>query len=148
MWECGSSAVHWCAWATWRQICFVGLDRTEVYNLFFTNGRFVVFLVHSRAKDKIISRILRVEYENPIFLFNYIVFIACGLILFPSELFWIVISNKIVNSSMKFKFIHKIFVIQEKFLVFFNLLRRPDRMRSGLDPAHGPRVVHLCDRRL
>jgi len=62
--------------------------------------------------------------------------------LLPSELFQSVISCKIVNSSMKFKFIHKIFVIQEKFLVFFNLLRGPDMTRSGPDPAHGPRVVH------
>ena len=43
---------------------------------------------------------------------------------------------------MKFKFVHKIFVIQEKFLVFINLLRGPDKKRSGPDQARGPRVVH------
>jgi len=38
---------------------------------------------------------------------------------------------------MKLKFIHKIYVIQEKFLLFFNLLRGPDIRRSGPDPAAG-----------
>jgi len=38
---------------------------------------------------------------------------------------------------MKFKFIHKISVIQEKFLVFYNLLREPDIACSGADPASG-----------
>jgi len=45
---------------------------------------------------------------------------------------------------MKFKFIHKISVIQEKFLIFFNLLRGPDITRSGPDPAHGLQIVHPC----
>ena len=58
----------------------------------------------------------------------------------PSELLWIVISCKIVNSSMKFKFIHKIFLIQEKFLVYFKLLRWPDITRLGA--GFGPRVVY------
>jgi len=44
----------------------------------------------------------------------------------PSELFQIVLSCKVVNSLMKFKFIHKIFAIQEKFLVF--LTCSEDRM--------------------
>src|SRR6218665_1090777 len=64
------------------------------------------------------------------FLYSTSLFIACGLILLPSELFWIVISCNIVNSSMKFRFIHKVFVIQEKFLVFLNLLKGPDITRS------------------
>jgi len=38
--------------------------------------------------------------------------------------------NKL-HSSMKFKFILKISIIMEKFLVFFNLLRVPDITRSG-----------------
>jgi len=38
---------------------------------------------------------------------------------------------------MKFKFIHKIPAIQEKFLVFFNLLRGSDITRLGPDPATG-----------
>src|SRR6218665_668319 len=42
--------------------------------------------------------------------------LSCGL-------FRIVLSCKIVNSSIKFKFIHKISVIQEKFLVFLSAPR-------------------------
>jgi len=53
------------------------------------------------------------------FLFNYSLFIVFGLTLLPSEPIRIVISCKIVNSSMKSKFIHKISVIQGMFLVFF-----------------------------
>ena len=41
---------------------------------------------------------------------------------------------------MKFKSIHKISVIQETFLVFFNLRRGPDKTPSGAGP--GPRVLH------
>ena len=41
-----------------------------------------------------------------------------------------VISCKIFNSSMKFKFIHKISIIQEKSLVFFNSLRMPAITRN------------------
>jgi len=40
------------------------------------------------------------------------------LILLPSELFRIIKICKTVDSSIKFKFIHKISVIEEKFLVF------------------------------
>jgi len=40
---------------------------------------------------------------------------------------------------MKFKFIHKIFVIQKRFLVSFNLLRGPDITRSGA--RSGPRAA-------
>ena len=43
---------------------------------------------------------------------------------------------------MKFKFIHKISVIPEKFLIFFNLLRGPDKTNSGAGSS--PRVVHPC----
>jgi len=43
---------------------------------------------------------------------------------------------------MKFKFIHKISVIQEKFFVFLNLLQGPDVTRSGPDMARGSRAVH------
>jgi len=53
-------------------------------------------------------------------------FIACGLILLPSELLD-VIRCKIANSSMKFKFIHKISIIRETFLVSFNLPQGPNR---------------------
>src|SRR6218665_3574823 len=69
-------------------------------------------------------------------------FIDYSLIFLPSELLRIVISCKIVNSSMTFKFIHKFFLIQEKFLVFFKLLRGSDITRSGA--GSGPRVVHPC----
>src|SRR6218665_886699 len=76
---------------------------------------------------------------------NYLtgLFVAHGLILLPSELFRIVISCKInFNSSMKFDFIYKISIIQENFLVFFNLFRGPDITRSGT--GSGPRFVHPC----
>src|SRR6218665_280042 len=49
-----------------------------------------------------------------------------------------------VNSSMKFKLIYKVFVIQEKFLVFINLLRGPDITRSGAGSGPGVRVGHPC----
>ena len=65
------------------------------------------------------------------FLYLTSIFTARGLILLPPELFRIVMSCKVVKSSMKFTFIHKISVIREKFLVFFNLLRGPDRTCSG-----------------
>jgi len=55
----------------------------------------------------------------------------------PSELFRIVISCKIVNSSIKFKFIRKISVVQKKFLAFFELLRGPDIARLGAGSARG-----------
>jgi len=41
---------------------------------------------------------------------------------------------------MKFKLIHKISIIQEEFLVFYNLLRGLDITRSGAES--GPQVVH------
>ena len=69
---------------------------------------------------------LTVEYKKPILFYFYSLFIACGLILLSLELFLIVVNCKIVNISVKFKFIHKISIIHEKFLVFFNLLRGPD----------------------
>ena len=62
--------------------------------------------------------------ENRIDLTSF--FVACSFLLLPPELFQIVISCKIVNSLMKFKFIHKITATLEKFLVIFNLLQGPD----------------------
>ena len=80
-------------------------------------------------------------HESSIKTENYLssLSIACGLILLPSELFRIVINCKIVNNSMKFKFIQKIFVIQEKFLVLLNLLRGPD-----IGNTFGGRIRGLC----
>jgi len=69
-------------------------------------------------------------------------FIACGLILLPSELFQIVISCKIVNCLMKFKFIHQALSFRRSVLSFFNLLRGPDITILGA--GSGPRVVHPC----
>jgi len=66
-----------------------------------------------------------------------------GSILLPTGLFGIVINCKIVNSSMKFKFIHKISVIQNKFLIFFNLLRGPDIRRSGAGAGRGMCIPDL-----
>src|SRR6218665_1298089 len=116
---------------------------------FLGQGPQSISLVHSRAKDTVmkIMNFRESSLKNRFFKFNNILFIACGLILLPSELFRNVISCKIVNSSMKFKFIHKIFVIHEQFLVFFNLLRGPALKLSGT--GSGPRVAgcaSLCYR--
>src|SRR6218665_438639 len=55
-----------------------------------------------------------------------------------------VISCKIVNNSMKFNCIHKISVILEKFLLFFNLLQVPD-ITARFGAGSGPQVVHPCN---
>ena len=44
---------------------------------------------------------------------------------------------------MNFKCIHKIAVIQEKFLVHFNLLQGPDTKHLGPDPACGLCIAEL-----
>src|SRR6218665_1624349 len=69
-------------------------------------------------------------------------FTACELIFLPLKLFWIVISCKFFNSSMKFTFIHIISVIQVMFLVFCNLLRGPDITGSGAGPAGCASLVY------
>jgi len=46
---------------------------------------------------------------------------------------------------MKFKFIHKISVIQETFLVFFNLLQGPDKTPSGAGSIGGDLAPSLGD---
>src|SRR6218665_1107482 len=79
--------------------------------------------------------------KNTLFKNIISLFIACGLILLQSKLFWIVISCKIVNSLLKFNFISKISVIQYKFLIFLNLLRGLDMTCSWSDLA---RVHGLC----
>jgi len=110
---------------------------------FWTKGRCVLFLGHSRTKDKILSWNFESRvYKNRFFFYLTSCFIACDFIFLPSKLFWIVISCKIVNSSTKFTFIHKSSVIQELFLVFYNLLRGPDITCSGA--GSGPRVMHPC----
>src|SRR6218665_2659530 len=45
---------------------------------------------------------------------------------------------------MKFKFIHKIFVIQDKFLFFLTCSEGRIPLLRGPNPARGPRVVHAC----
>jgi len=67
-----------------------------------------------------------------------IVYIACGLMISVATravLYCSRRSCKIVSSSMKFKF-----MTGRQFLVFFNLLRGPDKTRSGA--GSGPRVAH------
>jgi len=113
---------------------------SEVHNLFGPRAAVYYFLVHSRVEDKLLAELLRVAYKNRIGL-NFSLFIALGWILLPSELFWIVISCKIVNSSVKFKFIHNISVIQETFFRFFNLLRGPDKTPWGT--GSGPQAA-IC----
>ena len=75
---------------------------------FWAKGCSILFLVRSRAKKKIMYELNFRESNIKNWMFKNFtsVLIACGLILLPSELFLIVISCKIVNSSMKFKFIH------------------------------------------
>ena len=77
--------------------------------------------------------------KNAAFAYFTILFIACGFILFPSEQFRIVISCKL--STVLWNLIS---VIQEKFLVFFNLLWEPDITRLGV--RYGWRVVHPWNR--
>ena len=60
-----------------------------------------------------------------------------------SELFQSVISCKIVSSE-KFKLVHKISVIQEKFLIIFNLLRGPDKNPPGLCIPYLHCQLHLA----
>ena len=88
---------------------------------FLGQGPSELFLGHSRAKDKILSWTFERESSIKTRLFHLIsLLIACYFILLPSKLFQIVIHCKIVNSSIRFTFVHKISVIQGKFLVFFN----------------------------
>src|SRR6218665_3549558 len=103
----------------------------EVHNLFGPRAQWIIFsaLEGQRQNNGLYFR--EWSIKSRFFKFNYILFIACGLILMPPELFRSVTGCKIVNSSMKFKFVHKIFVIQRKFLVLLNLLRGPDITRSG-----------------
>jgi len=95
----------------------------------------IIFSALKGWRQNCLSRIKKLNFTS--------FFIACGLILLQSQLFWIVISCEIANSSMKFKFIHKISVIQETFLVFFTLLWGPDKTPSGARSS--PRAVHLWD---
>jgi len=48
------------------------------------------------------------------------------------QLFWIVISCKIVRGSRKFKFFRKLAVIHEKFLVLLKLRPAPEKTGRGL----------------
>ena len=74
------------------------------------------------------------------------VIIACGLILLPPGMFRIVISCKIVNSSIKLKFTHKSPSFKRSVLYLFNLLQEPDIIHSRA--GSGPRFVHPCFTRL
>jgi len=80
---------------------------------FWAKGRSVLFLMHSRAEDKSIIRTLESEASEADFFYLTCVFVTF-LILLPSELQIVIIGLQ--NSSMKFKFIHKIAIIQETFL--------------------------------
>jgi len=110
-------------------------------------GHSVLLLLHSRAEEKIIIWTFKTQVsktENKIYLTS--LFDAHGLILMLSELFHIIISCKIVDSSMKLKKFHKISIIQKKFLLLLNLLWVPDITCSGA--GSGPRVVHPCYSRI
>ena len=106
-----------------RQFCPINYIWQRCTTFFGPRAAKRYFLVHSRAEDKIISCTFESRVQKrPNLFYLTSPFIACGLILLPSELFRIVISCKIGNSSMKFKFIHKIFVLQENFNVFLTCL--------------------------
>jgi len=64
---------------------------------FLANGHSVYFLVHWWSEDKVM---IRRQVSKSIFLNTSSHYVACGLILLPSELFRIVISCKIINRSM------------------------------------------------
>ena len=72
----------------------------------------------------------------------YSLICCCGFILMLCELLWIVISCKVVDSSIKFTFFHKISISQKMFLLHFNLLRGPDIIPTGA--GSGLRVVDPC----
>jgi len=102
-----------------------------VKSIFYTRdaqpflGEGLLFLVHLRAEESSIKNDLKNLTS---------VFLACGFLLLPSELFWIVISCTFLSSSVKLKFTHKFSVIQEKSLVLFNLFRGLEyRLWSSLD---------------
>ena len=58
---------------------------TAVLSAFWAKGRSIVFLVHSRAEDKIMIWTSKAsKTENKIYL--AILLVVCGLILLPSEL--------------------------------------------------------------
>jgi len=96
--------------------------------------------MHSRAEYKLLSDFSKVKYQKTEIKISLTsLFVVCGLILLPSELFQIVISCQIVNSSMMSKFVHKNVSIQETF---------QPAARAGyitrLGAGSGPRVVHPC----
>jgi len=115
--------------------------KTEVYSLFGPRPAVYYFYWTRRPKTKLWSELLKVsKTASKINLAR--LFVVCSLILLPSELLQNVTSCKTLNSSMKFKFIHKIAVIHETFLVLSNLLQEPEIIRSGA--GSGPWVVHPC----
>jgi len=100
----------------------------QIAQTFWAKGHSVLFLVHLIIEDKFLYDQVS-KTENKIYLTS--LFVGYGLILLPSELFHVVTSCKIVTSSMKFKFFHKIAIIQDKFFVLFNLLQGPDITHSA-----------------
>ena len=79
---------------------------SEVHNLFGPRVAVYIFsALEGRRQIWIINLGSQVsKSENKVYLTS--LFVVCALILLPSELFHIVISYKIVNSSMRFKFFY------------------------------------------
>ena len=96
---------------------------------FLGQGPQHIIFKHSRAEDKIMTWTSRDKYKKRYFYLSSL-FIVCDFTLFLPELFPIV-SCKIVNSTITFRSIHKISVIEENFLVFFYLLWGLVITRSG-----------------
>src|SRR6218665_3336963 len=100
-----------------------GDHNSEVHNLFGPRAaQCIIFSALEGQRQNHELNFRNSSIKTRFFLFNYSLFIAFGLILLPSELYRITITCKMVNNSMKFKSIHKISVIQEKFLLFLNPL--------------------------
>ena len=87
--------------------------------LFWVKGHSVLLLVHSKPEDKIMIRTFESQVSKTDYFYLTSQFDAYGLMLMLSELVLIVIISKIVYSSMKFKFVHNIVVIQKKFSSIF-----------------------------
>src|SRR6218665_277214 len=73
-----------------------GVSNPEVHNLSGPRAAVYYFQCTRGPKTKLLAELLRVSYKNRIGLNFTSPFIACGLILSPSELFWIVKVAKVL----------------------------------------------------
>src|SRR6218665_2084517 len=108
-----------------------GCDRTEVHKLFGPSDRNEDHVMQHMIFSALYSQ-QKVEDNIILYELNFLewrikkrfcvditsLFIACGLILLPLELFWIVVSCKIVNSSISFNLFIKSPSFKRSFLYF------------------------------